>query len=337
MSASKSYRFIIVGAGPAGISLAVEARAAGIAADQILLLEKGSEHSWAIRKFYPESKPVTANYKGIEAQCEGVMCIIDTTKEDTLSYLDKAIYDYQLQVHYNEAVHRIAPHDEGGFTIETNAALYEGQFCAIAIGILGRPNKPQYPLPNSLRKAIHFDITSELIKEKDCLIVGGGDTASEYCQYLVQQHNRVTLSYRGREFSRLNSVNYSSLMALQAHGKVEILSGSNIASVADVGGRPEVNFSEPEFPARVFDKVIYALGGSTPENFLRSVGIEFEGSAPALREGYETSVPGLFLIGDLSAGKSGGSIISAFNSSARAMRYICTRYLMTGMESSAVP
>ncbi|MEW6736331.1 MAG: NAD(P)-binding domain-containing protein [Acidobacteriota bacterium] len=323
------YRFIIVGAGPAGISLAVEACVAGISSEEILLLEKGAEHSWAIRKFYPESKPVTANYKGIEAQCEGVMCIVDTTKEHTLSYLDQAIDDYSLQVHYNEAVHRIAPYQNGelGFTVETNNSIYQSRFCAIAIGILGRPNKPTYALPNSLRRAIHFDITSERIEDKNCLVVGGGDTASEYCQFLVQQNNRVTLSYRGSEFTRLNSVNYKSLMALQSCGEVKILAGSNIVSIADVDGRPQVTFAEPEYSSIIFDKVIYALGGSTPENFLRSVGIEFDGSAPILKEGYETSVSGLFLIGDLSAGKSGGSIISAFNSSARAMRYICTQYL----------
>src|SRR6266700_362342 len=130
-----NYRFIIIGAGPAGISLAVEASVAGISAAEILLLEKGPEHSWAIRKFYPEAKPVTANYKGMEAQCEGVMCIVDTTKEHTLSYLDKAISDYQLNVRYNEAVHLITPHDEGrgGFTVETNLGSYHGKFCAIAI------------------------------------------------------------------------------------------------------------------------------------------------------------------------------------------------------------
>ena len=47
------YELIIIGAGPAGISMAAEARNAGIASEQILVLEKGPMHSWAIRKFYP--------------------------------------------------------------------------------------------------------------------------------------------------------------------------------------------------------------------------------------------------------------------------------------------
>ncbi|MDT4965345.1 MAG: thioredoxin reductase [Acidobacteriota bacterium] len=46
------YEMIIVGAGPAGISMAAEARSAGIRSEQILMLEKGETHSWAIHKFY---------------------------------------------------------------------------------------------------------------------------------------------------------------------------------------------------------------------------------------------------------------------------------------------
>jgi thioredoxin reductase len=46
-----------------------------------------------------------------------------------------------------------------------------------------------------------------------------------------------------------------------------------------------------------------------------------------MKDGFETSIPGLFLIGDLSAGRKGGSIISAFNSSHDAMKKICDSYL----------
>ena len=67
----------------------------------------------------------------------------------------------------------------------------------------------------------------------------------------------------------------------------------------------------------------YALGGTTPTNFLKAIGMAFDGNAPVVKEGYETSVPGLYLIGDLSAGKKGGSINLAFNMAARAMRAIC--------------
>jgi thioredoxin reductase (NADPH) len=154
--------------------------------------------------------------------------------------------------------------------------------------------------------------------------VGGGDTAAEYCQFLVQQGNRVTLSYRRQEFARLNPVNLESLMALETRAQVRIIRGSNITALEEDGGRPRAVFQEAEHEASTFDRVVYALGGTTPLNFLKAVGIKFEGEVPILTQGYETSLPGLYLIGDLSAGKKGGSINLAFNMAAEAMRSIST-------------
>jgi thioredoxin reductase (NADPH) len=318
------YEMIIIGAGPAGISMAAEARGVGIAADRILILEKGDAHSWAIRKFYPASKPVLANYKGIKAVCTGVMCLTDMTKEETLTYIDRIIADCQLRVNYKEAVTAIRPQPGPGFTIETSNGHYQTERCIIAIGILDKPNKPEYKIPPALAKRVHYDLTTVALKDEDCLVVGGGDTASEYCQFLVQQGNRVTLSYRRREFARLNPVNYESLHALEARGQVRILRATNLNGLEDDGGRPRVIFQEAEQPAQTFDRIIYALGGTTPLNFLKAVGIKFEGDVPVLTQGYETSLPGLYLIGDLSAGRKGGSINLAFNMAAEAMRHICT-------------
>ena len=84
-----------------------------------------------------------------------------------------------------------------------------------------------------------------------------------------------------------------------------------------------VCFREAALSPLQVDRVVYALGGTTPENFLKSVGIEFDGPHPRLTESFATSVPGLFLAGDLTAGKRGGSIILAFNTAAAATRQIC--------------
>ncbi len=89
---------VIIGAGPAGISMAVESRTAGVSAERVLVVERAHEHSFAIRKYYPETKVVTANYKGFEAVCTGTLCLADSTKAETLSYLDRAIRDFDVRV-----------------------------------------------------------------------------------------------------------------------------------------------------------------------------------------------------------------------------------------------
>jgi thioredoxin reductase (NADPH) len=320
------YEMIIVGAGPAGISMAAEARTVGISPEDILILEKGQTHSWAIRKFYPAAKVVLANYKGIEAVCRGVMCISDMSKDETLTYIERTIEQYQVTVQYNETVNSIRPLPAEGFEVATSKGTYQARKCVIAIGILDKPNKPDYRILGSLNKRIHYDITSTVLEKEECLVVGGGDTAAEYCQYLVQQGNRVTLSYRQSEFTRLNRVNYESLMALEERKEVAILRASNVKELQDgADGRALVVFQETKLPPLSVDHIIYALGGTTPTNFLKAIGIAFEGTAPVIKEGYETSIPGLYLIGDLSAGKKGGSINLAFNMAAEAMQSISRR------------
>lgn len=317
---------IIIGAGPAGISMAVEAVNAGISTDKILILEKSEEHSFTIKKYYPDNKLVTANYKGFAAACTGVMCLADSSKHETISYLDKSIEDHKLNVHYTETVYKIHQEiTEQKFVIYTDKMTYEAKIVVIAVGILGKPNKPEYKVPATLNETVLFDVTSKEIKNAKVLVVGGGDSASEYCQYLHQVGNDVTLSYRKDTFNRMNEINQESLKALSDEGEVKLKLNSNIISIENENGNPKVIFTENE--VEIFDFVVYALGGSTPENFLKLIGIEFDGPDPILKEGYETTIPGLFLTGDLSAGKRGGSIIWAFNSANTAMKRICENYL----------
>lgn len=322
------YNVVVIGAGPAGISMAVEAEVAGIAPENILVLEKAHQHSFSIRKYYPDSKLVTANYKGFEAVCTGTMCIPDLTKHETISYLDKAIQDYSITVQYEETVWKIEHHEEEQyFTIITDKGTYESKVIAIAIGILGKPNKPEYKLPHTLKDRLLFDITTSDVKDAHVLVVGGGDTASEYCQYLVEHNKSVTLSYRKNEFSRMNDINRTSIEALGTSGQVQLLLNSDIAEVKDAQGIPEVHFVQEDLGVKHYDYIVYALGGTTPENFLRTIGIEFTGKDPVLKEGYETNIPGMFLLGDLSAGTKGGSIIWAFNSANTAMKRIIEKYV----------
>jgi thioredoxin reductase (NADPH) len=325
------HDLIIIGAGPGGIALAAEAFASGIDPSQVLILEKGPTHNSAIRQLYPEQKLTTANYKGFAARCEGLLCVGDMTKSETLQFFDKIISDYHVNIEFNAEVYGMRRGEGNGgarFRVESSQGVYESKVLGCAIGIFGRPNKPkEYRLPPTLKERLLFDMTSQKIQSEEVLVVGGGDTAAEYVQYLRQQDNRITLSYRKADFTRLNQQNHDALLTMEERGEVEILRNSNIKEVADEAGRPRVIFAEAEHPPRIFDRVIFALGGTTPTNFLHTLGINFNGDGPVFDEAGATNVDGLYLIGDLVVGKKGGSIITAFNSAVRAMKSICSRDL----------
>jgi thioredoxin reductase (NADPH) len=320
------YDLLIIGAGPGGIALAAEAHACGIDPSRILILEKSHNHNWAIRQLYPEQKITTANYKGFEAKCEGLLCLSDMTKTQTIEYFDKVISDYNINIKYDAEVYGMERLNDGDarFRINSSNGTFESRVLGVAIGIFGRPNKPHdYAFPPSLRQRLLFDITSIPIRDENVLVVGGGDTAAEFVQYLLPAGNRVALSYRQAEFVRLNDQNRNALLAMEQSREVEILRSTNIVRVEDEQGLPHVVFREETVSPRTFDRVIYALGGTTPTNFLRTLGIAFNEHGPLFDETGATNVPGLYLLGDLVVGTKGGSIITAFNSAVHAMKRIC--------------
>ena len=322
-----NFDLLIVGAGPAGISTAVEAREAGIAADRILILEKGRAHSYAIRKYYPDGKRVDAVYKGIPAISEGKITLVDGSKQQTLDFLEETIVRWELNVHHEEGVDYIRKQDDL-FEITTPKGVYTARVVIIAIGILGKPTVPDYKIPKAeFRGRVHFDVTSDKLEGERALVVGGGDSAADYIHYLVARGFKVDLSYRKAELTRMNSINVADMNGMAQAGRLELLMPSDVVRLEAEDGKPRVVFAQEQILPRVYDHVVYALGGTTPAGFLQATGIELKGGEPLLREGGETSVPGLFLAGDLTAGKKGGSIISAFNSGVAAMRVICRDYL----------
>jgi len=140
------YDLIIIGAGPGGIALAAEACASGINQSKILVLEKGSTHNSAIRQLYPDQKLTTANYKGFDARCEGLLCVSDMTKSETIEFFNKVIADYQINIQFNAEVfgmRRLKQNGEARFQVESSNGTYESRILAVAIGIFGRPNKPK--------------------------------------------------------------------------------------------------------------------------------------------------------------------------------------------------
>lgn len=304
---------LVVGAGPAGISTAVEARRAGI--HKLLLLEKAPSHSWSIEKLYTPGKRVDKVYLGQAVDCEGAVCIVDGTRETALSTLEDFIRQFELPIRSHSEVERITPLEGGGFEVRaTDGTLFRSRTVVIAIGVYGRPNKPSYPIPGSLKGHVHFDLTQGL-NPGSVLIIGGGNTALEYAAYLYADHD-VTLAYRGSEFHRANEVNQRILEDLERAGRVRVWRNSDLEGLGDSGADPRVECRFKDGQIHGFDHVLYAIGGSTPEGFLKAAGVALEGKAPVVDENHHTTVPGLFLAGDLVAGGK-GSIVKAFNTGHR--------------------
>ncbi|HCZ33143.1 MAG TPA: cbb3-type cytochrome oxidase assembly protein CcoS [Holophagaceae bacterium] len=301
---------LIVGAGPAGIATAVEARRAGI--QRILLLEKGPGHSFSIEKLYTPGKRVDKVYLGQQVECEGSVCIVDGNRETVLEALDGFVREYGLEIRSGTEVSRITPLEGGGFeAVDARGTSYRARTVVIAIGVFGRPNKPDHPIPPTLKGHVHFDLAEGIPPGVSVLVVGGGNTALEYVEYLYAGRS-VTLAYRGAEFAKANEVNRKILQDLEASRQATVWRNADIASLRDTGEAPRIEATFKDGRSARFDHAVFALGGATPEGFLRQAGVELDGRHPRVDHRFHSTVPGLFLAGDLVAGGK-GSIVKAFN------------------------
>lgn len=304
---NNEYDLIIVGAGPAGIAAAVSA--AGLQISKVLLLEKGDNHSTTIRKFYKDDKRVDKDYKGERIDLRGNIKFETATKGDVLDLFSECVFGNYIDAFFNTEVESIVKNGEYFEVSTVNNDKYVSKYVIISIGKMGRPNKPDYPIPASLNAVVNFNIYKCKENEK-VLVVGGGNSAVEYA-YLLGKDNDVTISYRKSEFTRPNEKNLETIKEDIESGKVKAKLGIDISSIAEQNGKVLVSFADGSNDT--FDRVIYALGGVAPIDFLKKCSMDLdESGVPITSDIHESSINNLYVAGDILY-KSGGSIAKALN------------------------
>jgi len=302
----KIYELAIVGAGPAGIATAIESYLQGIRG--IVLLEKDINHNSTIRKYYKDNKRVDLEWKGQKVDLYGKIHFVDGTKESTLDLFDELLEHHDIELQTQVEVASIEKKDDY-FEVHMAGKSIKAKYVVVTIGRMGKPNKPSYKIPPAIRKKVNYT-TDECSEGEKILVVGGGDSAVEYAVDLSEK-NDVSICYRRETFRRANPTNQANIANAIAHNEVRPILGINIDGLeATEDGKVKVLFSEIE--PEVYDRVIYAIGGTTPSSFLASSGIEEKDGKPVHDENYETNVKGLFVAGDITQ-ESGGSIALGLN------------------------
>lgn len=300
------HELIIVGAGPAGIATAVESYLQGVR--DIVLLEKDTNHNSTIRKYYKENKRVDVEWKGQKTELDGRIYFVDGTKETTLDFFDEILEHHSVALQTQVEVQSITKLEDATFEVTMAGKSIYAKYVVVTIGRMGKPNKPSYKIPPSIRKKVIY--TSEGCSEDEkILVVGGGDSAVEYAVELCEK-NEVSICYRRETFRRANPLNQENISNAIMHKELTPILGLDIEGLEDDNGKVKVIFSQRE--AESYDRVIYAIGGTTPSTFLASSGILEEDGKPVYDANYETNIQGLFVAGDITQ-ESGGSIALGLN------------------------
>lgn len=315
-SKMEHYTIAVIGAGPGGISASVEATLKGLS---VILLEKGAEHNATLRKFYKDGKRVDRDYKGDKVELVGAIDFSDTNKEGALAMFDSLLEKHAINVAYNNDVESIQRQANGSLLIRTSGNhSISADYAIITIGKMGQPNKPSYKIPPAILRQVNYNASSIQAGER-LLIVGGGNSAVEYAIDLCASHD-TTLNYRRTEFARINDTNKQELEKVVASGTLKTKLGVDIESLEEQGGKICAHFSDGS--SDVFDRAIYAIGGSSPVDFLKKCNIELDSNnLPIVNEHLQTSVQGVFIAGDIGF-KSGASVAMAIAQAEKIVSHI---------------
>ena len=259
---------VIIGAGPAGLSAALEAKKRNL---NYVVLERAKVAN-TVRSF-PPGKMVYSEPRFLENQ-SGLDTDTDRDKDEFLHMVDHLVQDQGLHIKEDTEVTRVVKKGEQHFIVETaDGKPFPTANVVVAVGRQGQPRTLEVPGAELEHKVTYRLHTAEDYHDKDILIVGGGNSAIEAALMLMDK-NRVTLSYRGEDFFRAKEDNRAQLNAAIDAGKITVLYQSTLSAInndtvtLEVDGLPTT---------RKNDQVIALIGTLPPVDFLLDMGLELDG------------------------------------------------------------
>lgn len=306
-------KIAIVGSGPAGLSAAARAAQLGISH---VLLEKTDHLSDTIYK-YQKGKHVMATPSQLVLRSD--MHFEAGKREAVLGTWDRMAAEHKVNVLLDAEVKAIAG-EKGNFALKlANGGTLAAEHVILAIGTQGNPNLVRCPVGEGAVVQYTLDDPGEYVDEH-IVVIGAGDAGIENALGLAadpEQRNVVTIVNRSAEFATAKDANVKALLAAEAAGRITILRETT-ASRIDKG---QITFETRDGPLPMrCDRVIARMGSAPPRAFVEAccarfeekegkkaivpgTGVEFSSadrlSYPKLSPQFETTVPGIFVIGAL--------------------------------------
>ncbi len=293
---SDKVRVAIVGSGPAGLSAAAHAAALGMSH---VLIEKTGHLSDTIFK-YQKGKHVMATPNNLVLRSD--LDFDAGKREAILDIWDRQIEEGKVNVLLNAEVTAITG-EAGDFTLELKrGGPIHAEAVVLGIGTQGNPNLLRIPGADSPCVQYQLDDPGEYFDEH-ITVIGSGDAGIENALGLAAdpaQRNVVTILNRGAEFARAKGANVKLLMEAEADGRITV---RRETSPAEIRGNELVLDTRDGQETIRCDRIIARTGSKPPRGFVEACGITFTSEErdayPALSPTFETSKPGIHVIGAL--------------------------------------
>ncbi len=284
---------LIVGAGPIGLFAVFELGLLDIRAHLVDILPKAGGQC---AELYPE-KPIY--------DIPGFPIV---TGQGLVDNLEKQIAPFHPTFHLGEMVESLTPTGANGsprFKVTTDGGkTFNVKSVLIAAGGGSfQPKRPPIPGIDAYEgKSVFYAVRRmEDYRDRDIVIVGGGDSALDWTLNLQPLAKRLTLVHRRDEFRAApHSVN--AMRELVAAGKMDLIIGQASKLAGSDGQLASVTIkgndnSEKEVAC---DRLIPFFGLTMKLGPVANWGLNLhENLVPVDTEKFETNVPGIFAVGDI--------------------------------------
>jgi thioredoxin reductase (NADPH) len=296
------FDVLVIGAGPTGLSCAIEAQRAGFRA---VLVDKGCVCNSLYH--YPSHMTFFTTSELLEiGDIPFPSPNAKPTRNEALEYYRHVAAHYKLDVRQYQRVASVEGVN-GAFTVRlTDRFGRPGELRArkliVATGYYDLPNYLEIPGEN-LSKVHHYYDDPHPYFGMDVVVIGGKNSAAIAALELWRHGARVTLVHREDEMHR--HVKYWIKPDIEnriKNGEIRAFFRSRVAEIAP----DTVTVETPEGSEVLRNDFVFAMTGYRPDfSFLESMGVRFEGPdcLPVCNpETLESNVPGIYLAGVIVAG-----------------------------------
>jgi thioredoxin reductase (NADPH) len=282
---------LIIGAGPTGLFAVFELGLLDMKCHLVDILDKiGGQCA----ELYPE-KPIY-DIPGVPY----------TSAQGLVDALLQQIKAFNAQYHLGEMVETVEKIGDPLFRVKTDQGTeFESKVVVIAAGGGSfQPKRPPIPgIEPYEGKTVHYAVRKmEAFRDKRILVIGGGDSALDWTLNLAPIASRLTLLHRRSEFRAApDSVN--KMMALVNEGKIDLALGQ-VTSLVGADGKIEkaiLKKSDGSMGDIACDVMLPFFGLTMKLGPVANWGFELKNNEliPVDTESFETTMPGIFAIGDI--------------------------------------
>ncbi|MBT3134956.1 NAD(P)-binding domain-containing protein [Alteromonas sp. ALT199] len=260
---------IIVGAGVSGYSAALKAREQGI---DSLIIEANQPFS-TIENF-PKGKPIYSYPKDFTPNSEISFTEEITTKEALLENLKAQIAKSGVELQKGE-VTKIEKVSACFKVTLSSGEVQNAHRIIVAIGRSGNYRKLCVEGEELALNRLHDPAD---YKDKNVVVVGGGDSAVETAVALAEEGSKVTLSYRKHTLTRPKPENLARLENARRIYNLHTVPASNVSAISE--GAVELFVPDSNQTKKIkADTVFSMLGREAPLAFFRNNKIAVTGDS----------------------------------------------------------